>query len=228
MPSQIDRDKMRFREIVNGKVRRNLREYISHGEMIGRKGKDLVSIPVPSLDVPRFRYGDNSGGGVGKGEGEIGKPLGRGQDEEGGTGEAGSAPGHRILEVDITLVELADIMADELQLPRIEPKGNDCILQNKYRYNSIRRTGPESLRHFKRTYVQALRRQIATGKYCIVRPRIVPVKDDKRYRSWNAVSEPQANAAVIYLYDGCFRLDDGRPKRHCAHRGILDRHMVAK
>ena len=49
--TKIDRDKTRFREIVKGKVRRNLRDYISHGEMIGRKGKDLVSIPLPSLII---------------------------------------------------------------------------------------------------------------------------------------------------------------------------------
>ena len=198
--TKIDRDKTRFREIVKGKVRKNLREYISHGEMIGRKGKDLVSIPVPSLDVPRFRYGDNSGGGVGKGDGEVGKPVGRGQDE-GGAGEAGSDPGRHMLEVDVTFEELAEIMADELQLPRIEPKGNATISQAKYRYNSVRKTGPESLRHFKRTYVQALRRQIATGQYSPMRPRIVPIKDDKRYRSWTEVNEPQANAAVIYMMD---------------------------
>ena len=33
------------------------------------------------------------------------------------------------------------------------------------RYTGIRTTGPESLRHFKRTYKQALRRQIASGTY---------------------------------------------------------------
>ena len=198
--AKIDRDKTRFREIVKGKVRRNLREYISHGEMIGRKGKDLVSIPVPSLDVPRFRYGDNKNGGVGRGEGEVGKPVGRGQDE-GGAGEAGSEPGRHVLEVDVTLEELAEIMADELQLPRIEPKGSASISQDKYRYNSVRKTGPESLRHFKRSYVQALRRQIATGQYSLNRPRVIPIKEDLRYRSWNTVSEPQANAAVIYMMD---------------------------
>ena len=198
--SKIDRDKTRFREIVKGKVRKNLREYISHGEMIGRKGKDLVSIPVPSLDVPRFRYGDNKNGGVGKGEGDVGKPVGRGQDDD-GTGEAGSDPGRHILEVDVTFEELAEIMADELQLPRIEPKGDAQISQNKYRYNSVRKTGPESLRHFKRTYVQALRRQIATGNYNAMKPRIIPVKEDKRYRSWSTVEEPQANAAIIYMMD---------------------------
>ena len=200
MSTKIQRDATRFREIVRGKIRQNLRHYISHGEMIGRKGRDLVSIPVPQLDVPRFRYGDNSTGGVGSGDGEVGQPIGRGQDEE-GSGQAGSDPGAHILEVDITLDELAQIMADELQLPRIEPKGNANISQEKYRYNSIRRSGPESLRHFKRTYVQALRRQIATGTYNLRRPRVVPFGEDKRYRAWSTVDEPQANAVIIYMMD---------------------------
>jgi len=200
MSTKIERDRSRFREIVKGKVRQNLREYISHGEMIGRKGKDLVSIPVPSLNVPRFRYGNNNTGGVGKGEGEVGKPVGKG-DDNGGTGAAGSEPGRHVLEVDITLEELAEIMADELQLPRIEPKGNATIAEEKHRYNSIRNTGPDSLRHFKRTYVRALRRQIATGQYSLAKPRVIPMKEDNRYRSWSTTSEPQANAAVIYMMD---------------------------
>ena len=200
MSTKIQRDATRFREIVRGKIRQNLRHYISHGEMIGRKGRDLVSIPVPQLDVPRFRYGDNSTGGVGRGDGEVGQPIGRGKEEEGG-GQAGSDPGSHILEVDITLDELAQIMADELQLPRIEPKGNASISEEKYRYDSIRRTGPESLRHFRRTYVQALRRQIATGTYDFRRPRVVPVGDDKRYRAWSTVHEPQASAVSIYMMD---------------------------
>lgn len=199
MTTKIDRDRTRFREIVKGKVRENLREYISHGEMIGRKGKDLVSIPVPSLNVPRFRYGNNKTGGVGNGDGEVGKPIGRGDQD--GSGGAGSEPGRHVLEVDVTFEELAEIMADELELPRIEPKGAASIEDEKHRYNSIRNTGPDSLRHFKRTYVRALRRQIATGQYNLSRPRVIPIKDDNRYRAWTTTSEPKANAAVIYMMD---------------------------
>ena len=196
----IQRDSSRFRQIVRGKVRDNLRKYVTHGEMIGRKGRDLVSIPVPRLDVPHFRYGDNGSGGVGQGDGEIGDPIGRGQpgDDPGG---AGNQPGAHVLEVELTLEELATMLGDELELPRIEPKGDANIVEEKTRYDSIRRTGPESLRHFKRTYVQALRRQIASGTYSFVKPRIVPYKEDKRYRSWSTTPIPQANAAIIYMMD---------------------------
>jgi uncharacterized protein len=199
MVLNIDHDQRRFRSIVNGKIRENLRKYITHGEMLGRQGKDLVSIPLPQLDIPHFRYGKNNSGGVGQGNGEVGQPLGPGEEE--GTGAAGSEPGKHVLEVEISLSELAKILADELELPRIEPKGKASLEQEKTKYNSVRRTGPESLRHFKRTFVQAMRRQISTNTYNPSDPKVIPIRDDKRYRAWETVELPEANAAVIYLMD---------------------------
>ena len=197
---KIDRDKTRFKDIVRGKVRDNLKKYINHGEMVGRKGKDLVTIPVPQLDIPHFHYGDNGAGGVGQGEGEQGQSVGKGQEGD-GPGAAGNRPGTHVLEVELDMQELADMMADALELPRIEPKGDACLQDEKTRYNSIRRNGPESLRHFKRTYVQALRRQVASGSYNFRRPRIVPIGEDKRFRSWSTKQEPQANAVILYMMD---------------------------
>ena len=56
--------------------RDNLRRYISQGELIGRQGKDAVSIPVPQIDIPQFRFGEKQAGGVGQGDGENGDPVG--------------------------------------------------------------------------------------------------------------------------------------------------------
>jgi sporulation protein YhbH len=201
MSLKIDRDRNRFRQIVRGKLRENLRKYVTHGEMIGRKGQDLVSIPLPQLDIPHFRYGQNGRGGVGQGEGSEGQPVGRGDEPGEGLGQPGSEAGGHILEVEVSLDELAEILGDELELPRIEPKGTSTIQQEKARYNSIRRVGPESLRHFKRTYVEALRRQLSEGQYDPRRPRVVPFREDRRYRSWETVFEPEANAAIIYMMD---------------------------
>src|SRR3984893_7101247 len=176
---KIDQDNRRFKQIVRGKVRENLRKYITHGEMIGRKGRDLISIPIPQLDVPHFRYGQNGSGGVGQGDGEVGTPIAGGDGQQPGEGQAGSDPGAHILEVDVTLEELAAILGDELELPRIEPKGKANIDQTRPRYTSVRRSGTESLRHFKRTYMQALRRQISSNSYVPDNPRIVPIREDK-------------------------------------------------
>ena len=68
MALRIDPDHRRFRDIVRGKIKQNLKKYISNGEMIGRKGKDIVSIPLPQINVPRFRFGSKDKGGVGQGQ----------------------------------------------------------------------------------------------------------------------------------------------------------------
>lgn len=199
MIMNMDKDYNRFREIIKGKVKENLRKYISSGEMIGRKGKDLVSIPLPQIDIPRFRFGDNGRGGASEGEGEPGTPI-SGQDGD-GEGQAGNRPGEHLREVELTLDELAEIIGEELELPNIEPKGKKEIVSRRDKYTGISQVGPESLRHFKRTFRQALKRQIITGQFSATRPVIIPVKEDFRYRSWKTTTQPESNAVIIYMMD---------------------------
>src|SRR6185436_10503816 len=198
MGLKIHKDHQRFRQIVKGKIRDDLRRFLTRGELIGKEGKQLISIPVRGIDIPNFRYGDNEDGGVGQGKGKPGDPV----DTEGeGIGPGGTDPGQHLLEVDITLDELADILGEELQLPRIKPKGKHRITSQKDRYSGIRQSGPESLRHFKRTFRRALRRQIVAGTYDPNRPRIIFERRDKMYRSWRTVLQPQSNAVIVYMMD---------------------------
>jgi sporulation protein YhbH len=199
MTRRIDSDRARFKKIVRGAVRSGIRKYLSRGELIGRRGKDLVSIPLPELEIPRFRFGQR-GQGVGQGEGNPGDPVAIDPDAE-GTGEAGSEPGEHILEVEMTIEELAEIMAEELELPHIEPRGKKNISAEKDKYVGIAKTGPESLRHFKRTFRQAMRRQIMSGTYDPADPTVWPIREDKRYRSWRTTFEPESNAVIIYMMD---------------------------
>jgi sporulation protein YhbH len=198
---KIERDQNRFRQIVRGKIKADLKKYITHGEMIGKTGGELVSIPMPSIDLPEFRYGSKGSGGVGQGPGDVGQPIGRSGEGEEGAGEAGDRPGQHILEVELTMDELAQILGEELELPRIQPKGQANIIEEKDKYTGIRQAGPESLRHFKRTYKKALRRQIASNTYNPDDPIVIPVREDKLYRSWNPIYLPQTNAVVLYLMD---------------------------
>ncbi|MGO9596783.1 MAG: DUF444 family protein [Isosphaeraceae bacterium] len=200
MVRKIDRDANRFKQIVRGKIKSDLRKYITHGELIGKSGGEFVSIPMPQIEIPEFRYGSKNRGGAGQGPGDVGTPIGRSSDGEPGQG-AGEAPGHHILEVELTLDDLAQILGEELALPRIQPKGRANITEEKDRYTGIRQTGPESLRHFKRTYKKALKRQIASREYDPRDPLVIPIREDKRYRSWNPIALPQFNAVVLYLMD---------------------------
>lgn len=200
MSQRIERDHQRFRKLVRGKVKSNLSKYISRGEMIGKKGNDFVSIPLPQIDIPQFRYGNRKSGGVGQGEGQPGQPLSA-PDGDPAAGGAGDQPGGHILEVELSMTEMAEILGEELALPRIEPRGKKNIVSTKDKYSSIRQVGPESLRHFKRTFKRALKRQIAAGIYDPDDPIIIPVREDKQYRSWKEVQKPESVAVIIYMMD---------------------------
>src|ERR1700752_1570072 len=115
MVLNIEQDHLRVREIVRGRIKQDLKKYISNSEMIGKKGKDFVSIPVPQIELPSFRFGDRQDG------------EGQGEGEPSGPGTAANPPGGHIREVDLTMEELAQILGEELALPRIQPKGTDRV-----------------------------------------------------------------------------------------------------
>src|SRR5882757_1494802 len=135
MVLKIEKDHQRFRQIVKGRIREDLRKFLTKGELIGKEGKHLISIPVRGIEQ-----------------------------------------GAHIMEVDLSLDELADILAEELKLPRIEPKGKHRITTIREKYSSLRRVGPESLRHFKRSFKEALKRQIMIGDYVLYNPVMTPEK----------------------------------------------------
>lgn len=194
----IREDQNRFRDIVKGKVKENFRRFVSQGEMIGKRENEYVKIPLPQIDIPNFRYGPKQQGGVGQGEGEAGQDAGQPGD---GQGQAGSSPGEHILEVELSLEELADLLGEQLELPRIQPKGAKSLEALKTRYSGIAPVGPEGLRNFKQSYKKALKRYITTGTYDAKEPVIVPIRPDFRYRSFKKVVQPQTRAVVIYMMD---------------------------
>jgi len=197
---KMEADLNRFRKIVRGKIKKELRRFISSGDLIGRQGKKIVTIPLPRIDIPKFQFGDNQQGGVGQGEGEVGDEVSNGKPQP-GQGAAGDQEGQHVLEVDVSLEELAQILGEELELPNIENKGKKNIDDRQYRYTGILKQGPESLRHFKRTYVEAMKRTISEGSYNPEDPSIIPIKEDKRYRSYKIINQPVANAVIVYMMD---------------------------
>jgi len=195
----IKEDQNRFRDIVKGKVKEDLRKYVSQGEMIGKRENEFVKIPLPRIDTPNFRYGPKQQGGVGQGQGQPGDDVG--EPGEGGQGQAGEGAGEHLMEVEMSLDELADILGEKLELPRIEPKGSKNIEAVKTKYSGLAPVGPEGLRHFKSSYKRALQRYISSGNYNPEDPVIIPIRRDMQYKSFKKVVKPQTQAVVIYMMD---------------------------
>jgi sporulation protein YhbH len=199
----IKRDHSRFRKIVKGRVRDNLKKYVSQGQQIIPKGNDKFTIPMPSIEIPRFRFGDKSQGGSGQGDGQQGDPVDGQQDPNGqpGEGEAGEGEGNKELDVEMSLEELASILGEELELPKIEPKGKQQMSSTVDKYTTIGSQGPDSLKHLKRTYKEALKRQVSMGNYDPNNPTVIPIRNDYRYRAADSKIEMENAAVVIYMMD---------------------------
>ena len=228
---RIDRDLGRFRDIVRGEVRKNLRKFVQQGDMEAREGSRTGQVPMPQIRLPHFTYGEGGGGagGVGQGDGKPGDEVGQ---------EPGEAEGEHALEVEVTLDELAAILGEELELPRIKPRGSKNVQTDLLRYRSIRRTGPRSLRHFKRTFRQALQRQILTGDYDPEHPVVVPMPEDERYRGYQITRIPESSAVIVYMMDvsGSMGEEQKEMVRHAAfwldtwirsqYRNVVVRYLV--
>ncbi len=194
----IKKDHNRFRDIVKGRIKENFQKYLTQEEMIGKQEKEFVKIPIPRIKIPKFSYGPKQSGGVGQGQGEAGEGTGEAQSED---GKAGNSEGQHLTEVDVSIDDLAEILSEKLELPRIKPKGQQKITSEKTKYTGIAPIGPPGLRHFKRTYKETLKRSIATGTYSAKNPVLLPIKADYRYKSFKVVEEKQTQAAVIYIMD---------------------------
>jgi uncharacterized sporulation protein YeaH/YhbH (DUF444 family) len=197
---KMETDLNRFRKIVRGKIKQELKKFIANGSLIGRHGREEISIPLPRIDIPHFSFGNNGKGGLGQGNGKVGEKVSPG-DKDGQPGQAGEGAGNHSLEVDVSLEDLSKMLGEELELPNIELKGAKNLTSEQRRYGSVHRRGPESLHHFRRTYKEALKRSIVSGDYNPEEPLIVPIKHDKRYRSFSVTRQPIANAVIIYMMD---------------------------
>jgi uncharacterized sporulation protein YeaH/YhbH (DUF444 family) len=195
---RIETDRARFHEIVRGRIREDLRKYLSTGELIARAGERCVSIPLPQIELPHLCFGDNRRS-AGKAEDGEGKPGDEGAQTA--AGAAGEQPGAHILEVEVDLVELAQMLGEALELPAIEPRGLRQLETESGRYNGIRRHGPDSLRHDRRSLRNALKRTIASGTWDPRKPRIVPQREDFRFRDLKTCPQPDSSAVVLHMMD---------------------------
>lgn len=218
MPKRIQEDHKKFRDVVSGRTRRELKRLIKSGSIVRQRPKGgKVTISIPQIDIPHFVFGD-TGEGVGRGPGKDGDVIGRdpprGKD---GTG-AGDSPGEGI-HITIDLDDVLKFMEEELRLPKMKPKPNETFEEVKIKYNDISRVGLNSLRHTRRTMKEALKRLAMCGKMdelqmipgaAVPMKVIAPIKSDFRYRQYREIKIPASNAVIFFARDCSGSMDDYR------------------
>jgi uncharacterized protein len=217
MTRRIHEDHKEFHDVYAGRKRKELKKYIKNGNIFRNRGKDgKIILTIPKIDIPHIVFGDNGSGGIGRGEGEDGKVIGKDKDAEGGKGnKAGQEEGEGI-DIAVDLEEVLKFLQEELQLPDMKPKPSDTYEEIIKKYNNISLTGPESLRHNARTLKQALKRQCSDGSinnlydipgFAHPVKLITPINSDKRYRQFNEIKIPSSNAVIFFARDGSASMD---------------------
>jgi uncharacterized sporulation protein YeaH/YhbH (DUF444 family) len=216
VPRRVEEDFKHWRDLIGGRFRKQLRKYVKTGQLFPLRGKNgKLSVPVHKLDLPHFRYGDPTDG-VGRGPGNKGDIVGRDPQGQGQGQGAGQGEGEGI-EVQVDMEDVIKILGEELSLPDLKPKPNETFEEIKYKYNDIAMTGPESLRHNRRTMLQALKRMASTGEIDELH-KVPGVKDpirlikvinpDRRYRQYKPIKIPSSNAVVFFMRDWSGSMDD--------------------
>lgn len=215
MPRRIDEDHADFHDVYGGRKRKYLKKFINNGRFVRSRGRDgKIIITVPRIDIPHIVHGDKDDG-IGRGEGKPGDVIKKDKGKGKGKGQAGQGEGQGI-DISVDIEEVLNFMKEDLSLPDLKPKPNQTYEDIIIKYNDISKTGPEALRHNKRTFLQALKRQCASGNmneyhqipgYSYPVKLISPINSDKRYRQWREVRIPASNAVIFFARDGSASMD---------------------
>ncbi|MCR6106038.1 sporulation protein YhbH [Salipaludibacillus agaradhaerens] len=195
-------DQQRHQEKVQDALQKNLPDLVSEESIVMSKGRDVIKVPIRSLDEYKIKYNydKNKHVGQGKGKSKIGDVIARDGSEakQPGKGEgAGDKPGKDYFEAEVSITELETLLFRELELPHLQRKEDDDVIVEDIEFNDIRKKGLMGNVDKRRTILQALKRNAMHGK-----PHVAPIyNDDLRFKTWNDVVKPESKAVVLAMMD---------------------------
>jgi uncharacterized protein len=196
-------DQQRHQEKVQEAIKSNLPDLITEENIIMSNGRDVVKIPIRSLDEYKIRYNYDKNKHVGQGNGDskIGDVVARdgsGQQQGPGKGQgAGDQAGEDYYEAEVSMMEIEEALFKELELPNLKKKEEQEHLVENIEFNDIRKTGLMGNIDKKRTMMSAYKRNAMTGK-----PAFHPIyKEDLKFKTWNEVVKPDSKAVVLAMMD---------------------------
>lgn len=195
-------DQTRHQQKVREAIKQNLPDLVTEENIITQHNRQIIKVPIRSLDEYRFRFNHNKSKHVGQGDGDsqVGDVLGTDPAQQQGPGKgegAGDQPGDDYYEAEISMEELQSMLFEDLELPHLEEKQKDNLQDEDIRFNDIRKKGIMSNIDKKRTILENLRRNANNGNPGIY--RISP--DDLRFKTWEEIVVPRSNALIIAMMD---------------------------
>lgn len=196
-------DQQRHTEKVKDAIKNNLSDLISEESIIMSNGREVVKIPIRSLDEYKIRYNYDKSKHVGQGKGDskVGDLIARegppGNKAAGQEKKAGDKPGEDYYEAEVSIEEVQSVLFGELELPNLQQKETADIVTEKIEFNDIRKKGLMGNIDKKRTILTAFKRNAMKGK-----AEISPIQnDDLRFKTWDEVLKPESKAVVLAMMD---------------------------
>ena len=165
--------------------------------------REVIKIPIRSLDEYKIRYNHDKSKHVGQGDGDsqvgdvVASDKGQAKGGQGQGKQAGDQPGQDYTEAEVSIAEIEEALFKELELPNLERKDQADTTTEKIEFNDIRKKGLIGNIDKKRTILTAVKRNAIKGK-----AEITPFhNDDLRFKTWNEVQKPESKAVVLAMMD---------------------------
>ncbi|MGE6378501.1 sporulation protein YhbH [Peribacillus muralis] len=196
-------DQQRHQEKVQEAIKNNLPDLISEESIVMSNGRDVIKIPIRSLDEYKIRYNYDKNKHVGQGDGEskVGDVVARdGSPSDAGAGKgqgAGDKAGEDYYEAEVSMMELEEALFSQLELPNLQKKEHAEHTLEQIEFNDIRKTGLMGNIDKKKTMISAFKRNALSGT-----PGFHPIyKEDFKFKTWNEIEKPDSKAVVLAMMD---------------------------
>ncbi|SHT33164.1 Uncharacterized conserved protein [Mycobacteroides abscessus subsp. abscessus] len=196
-------DQQRHQEKVQEAIRNNLPDLVTEENIVMSNGREVVKIPIRSLDEYKIRYNYDKNKHVGQGDGEsqVGDVVARdGSANQKGPGKgqgAGDQAGEDYFEAEVSLMDIEEALFKELELPNLKKKEKSENVVEDIEFNDIRKTGLMGNIDKKRTMMTAYKRNAMTGK-----ASFHPIyREDLKFKTWNEIIKPDSKAVVLAMMD---------------------------
>lgn len=194
-------DQARHLARIKAALRERLGELVTEDAIVTSDGRQVVRVPLKSLEEFKFRFDPWRGDHAGQGPGgtKAGDVLGRLPGPHAGPGgDAGSEPGYDVYEVEVTVDEVADLLFQDFRLPYLEPRGARSLEQVGPVFRDIRKVGLLGNLDKRRTLKANLMRNARDAEG----PRIHNLRpDDLRFKTWIDERQQAGSAVVIAMRD---------------------------